>query len=246
MLFRSVLGSAAAAQLGITSLAAQPAVFVNGIGYTVVGIIDNVQRDPEDLLSVLIPDQTAMADFGAPTSSNPATMLIQTKLGAADLIASQAPLALRPDQPGLLQAAAPPAPHTLQDAVAGNLNTLFLFLAAITLVIGAVGIANTTLVAVMERTGEIGLRRALGARPQHIAAQFLTETTTLGSFGGLVGTTLGIGVVLVVALTHHWTAVLNPATTLPAPLIGTFTGLLAGAYPALKAARIEPLEALRR
>ena len=242
----AVLGSAAAAQLGITNLTAQPAVFVDGVGYTVIGILGTVQRDPEDLLSVLIPDQTALADFGPPVSSNAADMLIETRLGAADLIAAQAPVALRPDQPALLQAVAPPSPHTLQDTVAGNINSLFLILAAITLIIGAVGIANTTLVAVMERTGEIGLRRALGARPRHIAAQFLTETTTLGSLGGLIGTTLGIAVVIVSALVHHWTAVLNPAVTLPAPLIGTVTGLLAGAYPALKAARVEPLEALRR
>ena len=114
------------------------------------------------------------------------------------------------------------------------------------LLIGAVGIANTTLVAVMERVGEIGLRRALGARPMHVAIQFLTESGTLGTLGGLIGSSLGIIVTISVALAHHWTAVLNPATTLTAPLVGTITGLLAGAYPAMRAARIEPLEALRR
>jgi putative ABC transport system permease protein len=242
----AVLGQAAANQLGVTNLTAQPAIFIDGVGYTVIGILGNDQRDPENLLSVLIPDQTAMENYGPPSSQNPAQMLIETKLGAAKLIASQAPTALRPDQPALLQAIAPPDPHTLQNTVNGNLNSLFLLLAALTLVIGTVGIANTTLVAVMERIGEIGLRRSLGARPRHIATQFLCETTLLGTVGGLIGTALGIAVTLAVAIDNHWTALLNPATTLPAPLIGTLTGLIAGAYPSLRAARIQPLEALRR
>lgn len=66
----------------------------------------------------------------------------------------------------------------------GSLQSLFLLLAAVCLVIGAVGIANTTLVAVLERTGEIGLRRSLGARPVHIAGQFLSESRVLGTMGG--------------------------------------------------------------
>jgi putative ABC transport system permease protein len=123
---------------------------------------------------------------------------------------------------------------------------LFLLLAAISLVIGAVGIANTTLVAILERTGEIGLRRSLGARPRHIAAQFLTESATLGTLGGLLGTSIGVSTVVLVAVIENWTAVLNPLYVMPAPLMGSVVGLLAGLYPALRAARIEPLEALRR
>jgi putative ABC transport system permease protein len=212
----------------------------------VVGILADVRRSPDVLLKVLIPEQTATAMYGEPEPDRAPTMLIETRLGAAGLVARQVPLALRPDRPTLLQAAPPPDPHELRDSVAGSLNSLFLILAAITLIIGAAGIANTTLVAVMERTGEIGLRRSLGARPSHIAGQFLAESTTLGTLGGLVGTAVGITVTVGAALAHHWTAILDPATTLPAPLIGTLTGLLAGLYPALRAASIEPLEALRR
>lgn len=125
-------------------------------------------------------------------------------------------------------------------------SSLLLVLAAITLLIGMVGIANTTLIAVVERTPEIGLRRAVGARPRHVTGQFLTETTAIGTVGGLIGTALGILTVIVVALAQSWTAIMNPLFTLPAPLIGAVTGLLAGLYPAWRAARIEPLEALRR
>lgn len=242
----AVLGSAAAAQLGIGSVASSPAVFVDGVGYTVVGILATVDRNPDALLKVLLPARTALAEYGRPSVEAPPSMLIETRLGAAPLIASQAPRALRPDRPELLVATPPPDPHQIHDRVAGNLDTLFLLLAGLTLIIGSAGIANTTLVAVMERVNEIGIRRSLGARPRHIALQFLTESAVLGTVGGLVGSAIGVCVTVAIALVNRWTAVLDPATTMAAPLIGTLTGLLAGAYPALRAARIEPLEALRR
>lgn len=108
------------------------------------------------------------------------------------------------------------------------------------------GIANTTLVAVMERTGEIGLRRALGARGRHITWQFLAESTALGLIGGLIGTSLGTGVVVGVSAARAWTPVLDPTTLATAPVLGLVTGLLAGLYPAWRASRIPPAEALRR
>ncbi|MFI9106637.1 ABC transporter permease [Streptomyces fildesensis] len=240
-----LLGAPAARLLGITRVDNHPAVFVNGIAYSVVGIISDVQRLPQMLLGMVIPSSTALKTYGPPADS-PAQALIHTRPGAGQLIARQAPLALRPDKPQVLKAIPPPDPHALRDEVGTDLSWLFLILAAICLVVGAVGIANTTLVAVLERTGEIGLRRALGARPRHITAQFLTESTALGALGGLVGTSLGVATVVGTALARDWTAVLEPYAVLPAPLIGMFTGFAAGLYPALRAARTEPLDALRR
>jgi putative ABC transport system permease protein len=241
----AVLGSGAAKLLGISRLDAQPAVFVNGTPYTVVGIIDDLKREPELLLGVVIPDSTALAAYGQPADDR-AHMLIETGLGAAQLVAHQAPILLRPDNTSVFKVSAPPDPHALRDNINHDFNALFLLLAGICLVIGAVGIANTTLVAVLERTPEIGLRRSLGARPRHIATQFLAESTALGTLGGLIGTSLGATVVVAVAIAQHWTAILQPWAVLPAPLIGTVIGLAAGLYPALRAAWIEPVEALRR
>jgi putative ABC transport system permease protein len=240
-----VIGSGLASQMGITQLYDQPAVFINGTAFTVVGIMKNSAEYPQMLLGMIIPSSTALKLYRL-SPSLPAQMLIRTRLGAAQLVASQAPEALDPDDPGALSAVAPPTPRQLRAAVNTDLAGLFFALAAISLVIGTIGIANTTLVAVLERTGEIGLRRALGALRRHIAAQFLAESTALGLLGGLVGTALAVGVVVVFALARHWTAVLDPATVLPAPFIGAATGLLAGLYPALRAATIEPLAALRR
>jgi macrolide transport system ATP-binding/permease protein len=113
-------------------------------------------------------------------------------------------------------------------------------------VVGAIGIANITLVSVMERIGEIGLRRALGATRGHIAAQFLLESASMGVIGGVIGASLGVLVVVAVSAYQVWTPVLDPAAPFVAPLIGGAIGLLSGAYPAMRAALLEPVEAFRQ
>jgi putative ABC transport system permease protein len=247
----AMIDTGTAAELGIAParLASHPAVFVNGIAYTVVGIYSSAQRVVTDESAMLIPENTALADFGNPEpgigNQDEAQMVVATRIGAAQAVARQIAAAELPTDPSRLVVASPPNPQNLQSEVTGDLASLFLVLALISLLIGAVGIANTTLVAVLERTEEIGLRRAVGARPRHIAAQFLAEAAVLGTLGGLIGTCIGTGVVVISAAAKDWTAVLNPAYTLPAPLIGTVVGVLAGAYPALRAARTSPLAALR-
>jgi len=247
----AIIDTTTAAALGISAarLASHPAVFVGGIAYTVIGVYSSAQRVVTDESAMLIPENTALADFGNPEpgigNQNEAQMVVATRIGAAHAVARQIAAAELPTDPSRLVVTSPPNPQNLQSEVSGDLAGLFLILALISLLIGAVGIANTTLVAVLERTEEIGLRRAVGARPRHIAAQFLAESTALGTLGGLIGTCIGVAAVVIFAAAKNWTAVLNPAYTLPAPLIGSVVGLLAGAYPALRAARTSPLTALR-
>ena len=241
----AVVGRSAAASLGITSLQGQPAIFIDGQPFTVIGIIASSQRLPQLDVGVTVPTSTALRLWSAPTQAQ-AQMLIHTRLGAAKVVAEQAPVALRPDNPTLLKSAAAPSVAGLQHNVSTSLNGLFLTLAGIALIVGAVGIANTTLVAVLERAGEIGLRRALGARPRHIGIQFLTESTALGLFGGLIGASLGVLTILGVTIYRHWTALLDPRIVVAAPVAGAAVGLLAGLYPALRASLLEPADALRR
>ncbi len=242
----AVIGTAAATELGISDLQDQPAIFIQGQPFTVIGILSGDQRIPQLNFGVSVPETTALRMWGRPQPSSAAQMIIHTRLGAAQVVAKQVPVALRPDDPQLLTATAPASPAQLQHSVTASLNTLLLALAGIAVIVGMIGIANTTLVAVLERVGEIGLRRALGARPVHIAAQFLAESTALGLFGGLIGASIGVVAVLAVTIYHSWTALLDPRVVLAAPAAGAVIGLLAGLYPALRAGTVEPADALRR
>ncbi|MFI1177006.1 ABC transporter permease [Streptomyces melanogenes] len=241
----AVLSSSLASRLGITTLETQPAVFIGDQPFTVIGIISDLKRKTDLLSSVVVPRSVAEQLWGPPVR-DPAEMIISTDLGAARQVASETALALDPAHPDNFKVTPPPDPQRLRSTVTSDLNQLFLLLAAICLVIGAVGIANTTLVAVLERTGEIGLRRALGAQTRHITIQFLTESGVLGVLGGLVGSTVGVLAVLTVAVARTWTPSIHPLTIAAAPAIGLVTGLVAGLYPAWRASRIPPAEALRR
>jgi hypothetical protein len=238
----AVLGPSAAQKLGINGVEQLPAINIGDYTYLVVGILDGVARQPGLLGAVIVPEGTAQRDFRL---TSPERVVIETRIGAAKLIARQTPLALRPDSVRGLKVASPPEPQRARDRVQSDLSLLFLMLGGVSLLVGAIGIANVTLVSVMERTGEIGLRRALGASRRHIALQFLLESGTMGLAGGILGASLGTLVVVIVSAYQDWTPVLDPLVPFAAPLLGGLVGLVSGLYPSLRAASMEPVEALR-
>ncbi|MDI2132542.1 ABC transporter permease [Yinghuangia seranimata] len=238
----AVLGEEAARLLGVTRLEDGPAVFIGGEPFTVVGVIGDLKREQALAASVIVPPTAAADRLGMRQVTR---VVVDTRLGAAQLIARQAPTALAPGHTDGLRVLAPPNLERARGAVEDDVNGMFLVLGLLCLVVGAVGIANVTLVGVMQRIGEIGLRRALGASRRHIAAQFLVESAVLGLLGGVVGATAGMVTVVGVCVAKDWTPVLDLGLVFAAPLAGVAVGLLAGAYPAWRAARLEPLEALR-
>ncbi|MDX3076149.1 ABC transporter permease [Streptomyces sp. MI02-7b] len=238
----AVLGDQAARLLGISSVRDSPAVFLKGQAYTVIGILGGAEREQQLAASVILPPTTAEDQLGLGSVTR---VLINTALGAAQQVAHQAPIALAPGSEDALSVTAPPDPAKARKGVQGDVNGLFLVLGLVSLVVGAIGIANVTLVTVMERIGEIGLRRALGASRRQIAGQFLVESTTIGLLGGVIGAVLGMVVVVAVSAIRDWTPVLDVRLALGAPVAGALVGLLAGLYPSLRASRMEPVDALR-
>ncbi|MGO9898948.1 MAG: ABC transporter permease [Solirubrobacteraceae bacterium] len=238
----ALLGSGAASQLGISSSLGNPAINVSGIVLTVVGIVSSSQQEAQALLGVIVPPYVAGVIAG---DQDPRRVIARTSPGAAQLIGRQGPAELDPYQPGLVTAEVPPNPTTQRAQVQASLSTLLGVLSVAGLGIGFLTIAAVTIMSVAQRRSEIGLRRAVGYGRLEVARLIVLEASGVGLLGGILGASIGVLATSAIASGNHWTPVMNTTLVLAAPFLGVAVGALAGSYPAIRAARITPMAALR-
>ena len=234
-----VLGAAAADRLG--AAVGQP-IWLGDEWFTVVGILEPVALAPELDSSALVGWEAAESylDFdGHPTT-------IYTRADESQVEAVQNVLAqtANPEAPAEVVVSRPSDALIAGRAADEAFTGLLLGLGAVALLVGGVGVANTMVISVLERRGEIGLRRALGATRGQIRAQFLAESLLLCTLGGIGGVLLGIAVTGGYATVQGWPAVVPAWVSLGAVGATLLIGGVAGLYPAVRAARLAPTEAL--
>ena len=237
-----VLGADAAERLGISAAGPDVQVLLGGQWFTVVGILDKVALAPELDSAALVgwPAAQTYLDFdGLPTT-------VYTRARDAQVDAVRAVLAAtaNPKAPNEVNVSRPSDALAAREAADKAFTGLLLGLGAVALLVGGVGVANTMVISVLERRGEIGLRRALGATRPQILVQFLTESLLLSALGGVGGVLLGLTVTTAYARSQDWPTVVPAWATGGGVLATLVIGAIAGLYPAVRAARLAPTAAL--
>jgi putative ABC transport system permease protein len=239
----AVLGSAAAQRLGIDRIYPGARIWLGGQWFYLAGILNPALLASEIDSSVLVGFPAARRYLGF--DGHPTTIYVRSDTSQVAAVQSVLAATANPEAPNEVEVSQPSAALSARAAAQGALNSLFLALGAVSLLVGAVGVGNIMLIGVLERRSEIGLRRALGATRANIRGQFLAEAILLALLGGAVGVAAGALATAVYAQTKHWTLVI-PTTAWAGGLAAALViGALAGLLPALRAARMSPTEALR-
>ncbi|HTS15227.1 MAG TPA: ABC transporter permease [Candidatus Sulfotelmatobacter sp.] len=238
-----VLGAQAARALGVERADGSVQVWLGRHLFSVVGILRPLALAPELDLSALVGYPIAARLLGA--DGSPAQVYVRTDPATTDAVSAVLAATADPAAPQDVSVANPADALVARADASAAFESLFLALGVVALVIGGVGIANVMTISVLERRGEIGLRRALGARRVHIGAQFVTESALLAGVGGLAGAAAGAFATAAYATTRHWDTTVPLADLGAAIVAALVVGVAAGLYPALRAARLSPLEALR-
>ncbi len=241
----TVLGSIAAAKLGIVNVADELRVRINDEWFAVIGILDPVAAAPGLDRAAVVGINAASTYLAAGAAVVPETIFVRTTEADVAAVRNVLSNTVNPATPEEVQVSRPSDALAAQDAASTAFTSLFLGLGAVALLVGGIGIANVMVIAVIERRSEIGLRRALGATKAHIRRQFLTEAVLLSGAGGVVGVGLGAGVTAIYASIKHWHIVIPPIAIVGGIVAAIVIGGIAGLYPASRAARLAPTDALR-
>ena len=250
----AVLGSTTAEDLGLDATSIGKDITIGGIPFQVVGILQSkgstTSTSADD--QILIPVSTLKRYFTGTASTGvrsigvsvatatqmetvkaEITTLLETRHNIASTASDDFTVA---DQTQLLSTAT---------SVYSLLTVLLAGVASISLVVGGIGIMNIMLVSVRERTREIGIRKAIGAKNRDILAQFLVEALVLSILGGLIGIVIGLVASALIGQIAGWGFVFNPTTLVAATLFSLVVGVVFGVWPARQAAKLNPIAALR-
>lgn len=239
----AVLGSVAAERLGITDASNAPVVWLGDQWFTVIGVLDQFELSPDLDRAALVSTTAAEQYLGY--EGVPSTIFVRTDPSQVDDVIGVLAATANPETPEEVEVTRPSDALEARDAADDALTALFLGLGAVALLVGGVGIANVMVISVLERRSEIGLRRALGATRRHVAVQFVGEALVLSLIGGLGGVALGWAATAVWARVRGWSVLVPPEAMLGGVASALVIGVIAGLYPAARAARLAPTEALR-
>ena len=236
-----VLGSIAAERLGIDRVGVN--VWISNQWFTVVGILDPIQLAPDLDRSALVGLPIAEKILGATGSAS--TIYVRANPDDLDDVRRVLGATANPEHTEQVEGSRPSDALEARAAAKTAFTSLFLGLGAVALLVGGVGIANVMVISVLERRSEIGLRRALGAAKGHIRLQFLAESLMLAAAGGVAGVALGTLITVVYAANRGWTPIVPWYVPFGGVALAIAIGVVAGLYPAMRAARLAPTEALR-
>jgi putative ABC transport system permease protein len=238
----AVLGAAAAQRLGIDRVWPGERIWAGGQWLYVVGILKPNTLAPEIDSSILVgfPAAEKYLHF----NGHPSQIYLRAATSQVSTVDSLLAAQANPENPAQVNVAQPSDALTAQANTAGAFDTLFLGLGAVALLVGAVGVANIMVIAVLERRSEIGLRRALGATRGQIRIQFLCEAILLAALGGAIGVILGTLSTAIYAHAKGWAIVIPPQAWAGGLAAALLIGALAGLLPAIRAARLSPTQAL--